>query len=197
MTKIKNKKISEEKVNNNFLAFKLSTYEEKISLLERAFAGLKFKKRQGKILFECDGKISQIILATHLDCLKQNDLINMLDEHALNVDKYIFICAEDLTTNTKIFLDKEIEILNKYKLIELLENANSLPNTERLNKQISKPTFKEILSKLFTQNKAKSYFFCGLILIFSSIILPFHFYYVVFGSMLMLFSIICKLKKQM
>ena len=43
--------------------------------------------------------------------------------------------------------------------------------------------------------KAKSYFCCGLLLIFSGFIIPMKTYYFVLGSLLLLFAIMCKLKK--
>jgi len=52
---------------------------------------------------------------------------------------------------------------------------------------------KTLALNLFVPQKAKSYLFCGSILIFSSIILPYNYYYIIVGSMLLMFGIICKL----
>ena len=85
-----------------------------------------------------------------------------------------------LITKEKLFID----YFSKYQIY---------PDESKINTSITKLKFKDILNGLFIPEKAKSYFFCGLILIFSSIILPYHLYYIIFGSLLLIFSIICKI----
>ena len=193
--KVINKKTTEEKINNSFFNFKLMTREEKFKVLSNVFKDYELKIRLGNLFAKLGEKNCQIILATHIDILNQNLLINLLDEHAKNADKYIILCNEDATTNKNIYKDREIEIINKLKLYELFEANNCVPNGENINSKINKPSFRELFSLMFARKKAKGYFFCGLILIFSSIILPYHRYYLIIGSMLLSFSVVCKLKK--
>ena len=94
---------------------------------------------------------------------------------------------------SKIFKDKDINFINKSELFAILKNANIQLDDSNINSTVNKIKFKDILQGIFTPNKARGYFLCGLVLIFSSIILPYHVYYVVVGSMLMLFSVICKI----
>ena len=151
------------------------------------------KIKKGVLFYEKDNKQHQIILATHFDKVNQKTLLNLLDENATNVDCYDIICASSEYINPNIYTNKSILITNKEKLYKLFVETGVFPNIEILTKNISKPKFKDILRKFFVPEKSKSYFFCGLILIFSSIILPYHYYYIVFGSVLLMFSIICKL----
>lgn len=193
-TKINNIKVNNEKIDNMFLAFKLSSKEEKLSLLNKIYSvnyPTKFKK--GVLFYEKDNKQHQIILATHFDKVDQRTLLNLLDENATNADCYDVICVSSEYINSNIYANKSIEIINKEKLYKMFVETSVFPNTEMLAKNISKPKIKDILREFFVPSKSKSYFFCGLILIFSSIILPYHYYYIVFGSVLLLFSIICKL----
>ncbi len=193
-TKINNIKVNNEKIDNMFLAFKLSSKEEKLNLLNKIYSvNFLTKIKKGVLFYEKDNKQHQIILATHFDKVDQRTLLNLLDENATNADCYDVICVSSEYINSNIYANKSINIINKEKLYKLFVETSVFPNTEMLAKNISKPKFKDILREFFVPSKSKSYFFCGLILIFSSIILPYHYYYIVFGSVFLLFSIICKL----
>lgn len=193
-TKINNIKVNNEKIDNMFLAFKLSSKEEKLNLLNKIYSvNFLTKIKKGVLFYEKDNKQHQIILATHFDKVDQRTLLNLLDENATNADCYDVICVSSEYINSNIYANKSINIINKEKLYKLFVETGVFPNIDILTKNISKPKFKDILRKFFVPEKSKSYFFCGLILIFSSIILPYHYYYIVFGSVLLLFSIICKL----
>lgn len=193
-TKINDLKVNNEKIDDMFLAFKLSSKEEKFNLLNKIYSiSHQTKIKKGVLFYEKDNKQHQIILATHFDKVNQKTLLNLLDENATNVDCYDIICASSEYINPNIYTNKSILITNKEKLYKLFVETGVFPNIEILTKNISKPKFKDILRKFFVPEKSKSYFFCGLILIFSSIILPYHYYYIVFGSVLLMFSIICKL----
>ncbi len=176
--------------------FKLLTREEKIKLVSSIFKDNELKIKSNNLFIKINDKNCQIIFATHFDSLNQKNLIDLLDEQAFDADKYIVICCENATTNKNLYTNKEIEIIDKTKLYDLMEENDCLIKGENINSKIDKSNFKDLLSMVFARSKAKSYFFCGLILIFSSIILPYHFYYLVFGSMLLLFSIICKVWKR-
>jgi len=129
-----------------------------------------------------------------LDTLTQNDLLSLLDEFLdVKTDVIDIVCNENKTINTDIFTNKKIEIINKSTLYNLFKLAEIYPEAKNLNLKSNKIHLKDIILSMFTPRKAKSYFLCGLVLIFSSIILPYHVYYVVVGSMLMLFSVICKI----
>ena len=53
---------------------------------------------------------------------------------------------------------------------------------------------KDILKNSLSRSHAKGYFISGLILLFTSLIIPFKIYYVVFSSVLFILSILCKFK---
>ncbi len=193
-TKTKNEKASIERINLMFLAFKLSTKEEKIRLLNQIYSkSYQTKVKKGVLFYEKENKTHQIILATHIGKIDQHALLNLMDENIDKADCYEIICENSEYLNTEILAGKKVEIINKNHLYSMFFNADIYPNVEILAKNINKPKFKDIVRQIFNPIKSKSYFFCGLILIFSSIILPYHYYYIIFGSMLLLFSVICKL----
>lgn len=199
-TKNQSIKHNEENINEKFLLFKLSPKIKKLELLKKILSvDYQVSLKNTTLTYTKDNKTHLIIIATQFDRLSNNEFLNLLDENAstTNYDFIDIICNEYSIIRTDIFTDKKIVLINKEKLFnEYFVRYNTYPENNNINLSISKLKFKEILKGFFVPSKAKSYFFCGLILVFSSIILPYHAYYVVVGSMLLMFSIICKLMKK-
>lgn len=186
----------EKDIEENFLAFRLSSISEKMKLINNL---LKTKYltilRKTSLCYIKDNKKILVIFASYIDNLTQNEMINLLDLHSKeDIDGFNIICNQQKgVLSTDIYLNKTIMITTKKKLFELCCEANIYPNKSIINFKTNKLSIKHILQSMFEQKKSKAYFLYGLLLIFSSLILPFHAYYIVFGSMLLLFSIICKL----
>ena len=88
---------------------------------------------------------------------------------------------------------KKFEIVSKKELYDEWFLKHSIfPDASFLNTEKMKISFKKILRNFIVRNKSKSYLFCGFILLFSSIILPYHLYYLIFGSLLIIMSILCR-----
>ena len=191
-----NKKNIDE-MNKFFLAFRLSSKAKKLELLEKIIAfDSKTQIENEKLYFFSNEEKNLVILSTHIDKLTQANLIEILDQNYEDyVDNFYIFCNEiNPNVNTKIFKNKNIYLIDKQALYkDYFLKYNTFPDDSDLSSGITKLKFMDILKGMFTPNKARSYFFCGLILIFSSIILPYHVYYLIFGSTLLLFSIICKI----
>lgn len=137
-----------------------------------------------------------VVLATQFEVLTQNDLINVIDEFlSVNFDEIDIICAEVGVVDAEIFTDKKINFIDKNQLYALFKKHNIFPKSEKIKMGNNKPKIINVIKTMFAPSKARGYFLCGLIIILSSIILPYHIYYLVFGSVLMLFGIACKLMK--
>lgn len=194
--KLTTKKEAEE-IETNFFVFKLNSKQKKYEIL-RDILSLEYEvKLTNKMLtYEKNNKKHLVIIATHLDEINTNTLINLVDEFSkIQVDVINIICnSVSNSINKNLFLNKEIEFITKENLyFDYFKKSNIFPDRTNINLKINKPTFKNILKNFFTPEKAKSYFLCGFILIFSSIILPFHLYYLIFGSVLLIFAISCKI----
>lgn len=184
-------------VEEKFLCFNLMSKSEKLDLLKSIISsGCECKKLTDSLLTTHGSKTTQIFIATNLGKLTQNHLINIISNRRQNVDIVKIVCEEfDQNLNTKILTNLEIEIINKKKLYdEYFLAKNTFPNCANLNRKNDRKKLKDVLKNFIVPQKAKSYFCCGLILIFSSIILPYHNYYLIFGSSLLILSIICKLQ---
>ena len=186
-----------DEMNKSFLVFRLTPRKQKMELLYNLLSK-KFNTKldNGILTYIKDEKKHLVIVATHIERISENDLINLVDEFLDIVVDVIDIICNDVNPNinSKIFVDKKITFITKQKLyLDYFSKYQIFPDNSKINTSITKLRFKDILNNMFIPQKAKSYFFCGLILICSSIILPYHIYYIVFGSLLLIFSILCKI----
>jgi len=197
----KQEKITMSKKNTNevlkyFSAFRLLSKNQKLELLNTILShDFEVQIKNNVLYYTKNSNRHALIFFTSKDKFSDEDLFNEIENLSReNFDTLEIICNEHNVSNTELFLNKKINIINKTKLyLEFFVRYNIFPNIEGINFSVSKLKFKDILKSFFVKEKAKSYFLCGLVLIFSNFILPYHFYYIIFGSILMLFSIICKL----
>lgn len=186
-----------DEMNKSFLVFRLTPRKQKMELLYNLLSKeFNTKLDNGILTYIKDEKKHLVIVATHIERISENDLINLVDEFLdTDVDVIDIICNDvNPNINSKIFVDKKIIFITKQKLyLDYFSKYQIFPDNSKIDTSITKLRFKDILNNMFIPQKAKSYFFCGLILIFSSIILPYHIYYIVFGSLLLIFSILCKI----
>lgn len=191
------KKKTIENTNTYYLAFRLLSNEKKLDLINTILSKkYKTERHEKYLILTQDNKKNIVVLATNFEKITENDLFNILSEYNdIDFDEINIICNQFLPNiNTKIFNNKKINLIDKNKLYsDYFEDSKIYPNIENLDKHITKFNWRNLIKNFFLPNKAKSYFFCGLILIFSSIILPYHVYYIIFGSVLMIFSIVCKI----
>ena len=184
-------------MNKSFLVFRLTPRKQNMELLYNLLSKeFNTKLDNGILTYIKDEKKHLVIVATHIERISENDLINLVDEFLdIDVDVIDIICNDvNPNINSKIFVDKKIIFITKQKLyLDYFSKYQIFPDNSKIDTSITKLRFKDILNNMFIPQKAKSYFFCGLILIFSSIILPYHIYYIVFGSLLLIFSILCKI----
>ena len=186
-----------DEMNKSFLVFRLTPRKQKMELLYNLLSKeFNTKLDNGILTYIKDEKKHLVIVATHIERISENDLINLVDEFLdIDVDVIDIICNDvNPNINSKIFVDKKITFITKQKLyLDYFSKYQIFPDNSKIDTSITKLRFKDILNNMFIPQKAKSYFFGGLILIFSSIILPYHIYYIVFGSLLLIFSILCKI----
>ena len=185
-------------IEEKFLAYKLLPKQDKLNflkeLLNNDYENVTIKNQT--IYYEKLNVKYALLDATYIEKLTNNDLINLLCELPFESIKEIQIVCNEKNNdlNLNILKNCSIKSIDKTLLFEnFFEHYQMYPNTDLINLKTTKPTLKEIAKNFFLPHKSKSYFFCGLILIFSSIILPFHIYYLVFGTTLLIFSILCKI----
>ena len=192
--KTKKSKQRTNEINKYHLAFRLMPRNEKKALIKHILSKQFGIQINDDLSYEKDGKKSIILISTESEILSQNDLINLI-ESAYNedLDSYIIICNSHMGLKTKILKNKTITLIDKDNLFDMFQATEIYPDISNLDDSVIKFSWKDFFLNMFQKQKAKSYFFAGFILIFSSIILPYHIYYLLFGSTLLIFALLCKL----
>ncbi len=194
------KKTSKKKylcdIEENFLAFRLMSKSNQL-LLINTIIKIDHNTRilSDGIIYKKDNQTHMILIATANEKISQFDFINLIQGKD-KFDVIEIVCNDyDSSINTQILANTNIQFITKKKLFDEYFFKHSIfPNHNILNTKKTQLKLKEILKNFIVPNKAKSYFLCGLILIFSSIILPYHYYYLIFGSVLLILSVLCKLE---
>lgn len=193
--KFSNSKKENEEFNKTILAFRLTPRKEKYKLLCSILKiNHKTELVDSNLIYYVGEEKHLVIIATHVEKLTETDIISIIDENYFEGVNCIDIVCNVYAGNRLNFVKNlKINIVNNRTLYADFCKTGILPNMDILDSDITKLSIKDIAKNMLQPAKAKAYFLCGLVLIFSSIILPYHYYYLIFGSMFMLFSIICKL----
>ena len=185
-----------ENINLNFYVFKLTPTKQKLAILKEILKDYNPTIKNSTLIYETNNKKIMLVLATKYETIDNKILLNIVDEFCDElIDEIHIICGEAVSNiNTQLFTNKEIKFITKKTLyLDYFLKHNIFPDQTNINLKTTKLTFNHIIKNMFIPSKAKGYFFCGFVLIFSSIILPYHFYYLIVGSILLMFSLICNL----
>lgn len=111
-----------------------------------------------------------------------------------NITIFCISFDSNLPSICQTLKNKSINLINLDQLYVLFEQNNITIDTSNIDLNKHKITLTEILKKALSRNKSKGYFISGLVLLFTSLIIPYKIYYVVFSSVLFILSLICRLK---
>ena len=181
-------------VEDKFLAFSLLGAKERLELIYQ-IASKDYKCEQHKDKIVCFDQTKKIVIITHFNSERLTQFeLNKLISGMFKYDEIKIICKEkNPTLNLKVFKGTSIEIISKKELYDEWFLKHSIyPEAYFFNTEKMKINLKKTLRNFIVRSKSKSYLFCGFILLFSSIILPYHLYYLIFGSILIILSILCR-----
>ena len=129
----------------------------------------------------------------------QNDVVKCIAIAVLHkADKLVVLSNTFDNTSTKYVQQIhsiEIELSDLDTTYSTLLYSQELPQCPITVSEV-KLSYKDILRITFDKQRTKGYFISGLILIVSSLFVPYNIYYVISGSLLMLFALICSIKKR-
>ena len=130
------------------------------------------------------------------DCLQIPELKSLLI-NVLDKNKDIVICCKekDVQINTLVgnILNRKIKVLDIYGTFmeKYLDYEIEIPKVIETEKP--KLKFKQILKFAFSRERTKNYLLLGLLLIFYSLFVLYKIYYLISGSILLIFAIITRL----
>ncbi len=203
MRRIKSKKQARH-LNNiaqttEMLKFKLTIqtlpYPKLISLIKQLIPS-KYEPKtiKGDIVATKDGVAH--IFTTHLNGeLTEFSLLEILRTKPYS-DITIFCISANNDTKAicSAFKNKRITLINLEQLYNLFNQNNITIDTSNIDLTKHKISLREIFKNAVSRNKSKGYFISGLVLLFTSLIIPYKVYYIVFSSALFALSLICRIK---
>ena len=111
------------------------------------------------------------------------------------IKKVLILCYnynEECKILTKNFKNIEYELMDLNKLyLTHIKQENNMPKFVFEKEPKEKLTLQRFKSIAFARNKSKTYFFCGLILLFSSYFVPLKTFYLIFSGLMFLSTLLC------
>lgn len=152
------------------------------------------KVKLGNIFFTENGK-ERVFIPFYSQDLNDTLLLNLIKN--INISNITIFCSnytKEAKYISSIFNNKTITLVSLDDLYSLTSQKKIKVDTENIDLTKPKVSIKEILKNSIRKDKAKGYFISGLVLLFTSLIIPYKIYYVIFSSILILLSILCKFK---
>ena len=185
--------------SNNLAKFKIALLtlpSTKVTQLIKKLLpkNISFMTKKGDIIFTKDNKVN-LYTFYYYNELDDNRLLEIIKTK--KADKLTIFCAS-FTASAKIlttsFTNITINLITFDQLYQLCVDNNITLNTDHIDLTTHKVTIKDILKGFVTKSKSKKYFMSGLIILFTSLIVPHKIYYVVFSTILFTLSLVCKFK---
>lgn len=153
------------------------------------------KIKSGNLHFNLNG--CNYAFVPHFQKLDDAQLLNLIRNlNTQNITVFCISFDKQAEYICSVFKDKTIQLIDLAKLYSAFVNKGIQIDTDNIDLTKPKISVKDVLKNSLQPQKSKGYFVSGLVLLFTSIIIPYKIYYVVFSSMLLILSIVCKFKRQ-
>lgn len=138
----------------------------------------------------------------NLDTLDVNDLLEIYRQNKnRRLSKVVILCNDytvECATYAKNFQKIPYKLVSVRELfVSEIEKQNFYPNIEVETLSKEKMTLSKLKKHVFDRKRAKSYFFCGIILLFSSYFVPLRIYYLLFSGLMFISSLTCILTSKL
>ncbi|PWM72126.1 MAG: hypothetical protein DBX59_06685 [Bacillota bacterium] len=126
------------------------------------------------------------------DGVKKDDLSRA---YFLSGSKKAYVFAPEFSAEIRGFaraFGDKIELCGGDETYKLFKNADMLPaEALKENKLTFAEKMKELLKPVFSRRRAPKYFLFGLTFLLFSFLVPYKLYYILFGTVLTVFSVVC------
>lgn len=206
--KIKITKNLEQDIENYNLTLLSNNVRENLAFFAKLLEGKIIKKieKENLILYHDNNDLNNLCSIIALSPMYFENQLNFdlalkqINFAIKNKAKTIIFCCNTCLPKTKIALENidniKVIIYDKnltYK--NLFTTYNLYPEIKFKIKKNKKIKFKDLITISFDKSRAKGYFFSGLFIFFCSFFVQYNFYYVFMSSLLFLFAILSKTKK--
>ncbi len=197
------KKYTSAQINNsqkfNLATFKLviqTTPTSKLTTIIKQLLPSKYapKSIKGDITF-IKNDIKNVFAFYYSSELTEYKLLDIIkNKPAQHLTIFCSSYSQDVKIIAGAFKNIQIDLVNLEQLFEIFNSYNIKLDTSHIDLNKHKITIKELLKTSISRNKSKPYFISGLVLLFTSLIIPYRIYYVVFSSILFALSLVCRFK---
>lgn len=152
------------------------------------------KTIKGDIIFNKEN-IIHIFTFYYSSQLTDSQLLSLIkDKKCNNLVVFCSSFSQDAKLISSAFKDKKIELINLEQLYDIFTKYDIEVDFSNIDLNKSKLSLLDIIKNSLSRNKSKGYFISGLVLLFTSIIIPYKIYYVIFSSILFALSLACRLR---
>ena len=186
------KKQEEKNMENVLCQLAMNSKSQNTVLFERAFTKLNIsyvKRKEG--IFLTDSK-ALVLLEFRFDGFSKADVVRAYNK--IDKNEKVYILSNNFSQEIRDFAErfnKKVVLISNKNVYNFLVKADSLPKITLVLEKAKTP-IKLILKEFFTKKRARGYFAVGLVTLLFSLVVPFKVYYVVFGSILLLISLVCR-----
>lgn len=185
--------------NAEFIKFKLTIQTMPNSQLIRYIKKLipsaySPKSLNGDIYFT-KNSYTHIFTFCYNQLLDESTILNLIKtKKTTNLTIFCSSFNNSATQIASAFKNIKIGIITIEQLYQIFKQNNIKIDLSNIDLSKAKVSLKGIVKNSLSRSHAKGYFISGLILLLTSLIVPFKIYYVVFSSALFVLSILCKIK---
>lgn len=189
--------IAKKQYTNDLSRFKLAIQTMSLSNIARIIKKIiptKYAPHiiKGDIFFTRDN-ILNLFTFYYDDLLTEPKLLQLIKtKQCEHLTIFCIDHSQEILATSKSFKNKTITLVNLEQLYNIFTSHNidiDMSNIDISNPKIS---MRNILKNSISRNKSKGYFISGLILLLTSLIVPFKLYYVIISSVLLTLSLICR-----
>lgn len=151
---------------------------------------------KGELLKTTDNQKVLFLPYFEKDVFDLEDLLSIYKENKnRKIDEVIILCtnfSDDCLTTSKNYKKIKYTLMNlKDIYLKLIEPTHIFPEIQIEVAKKEKMTFAKLRKYVLERKRAKSYFFCGIVLLFSSYFVPLRIYYLIFSGLMFIFSLLC------
>lgn len=184
-----------QQIEMSNISIQLKTDYEKTRYLSTLITGENKKVHKSYISYSKNQKKKILTYYYKTSVLDEYILLNIINDYLSKADEIVILCTSYSDKAKKFatsITNHKIILLNKTETYEHLFSQNiSTLQSDLITEKATKITFKDFWQKFSSKNNAKKFFLSGVLLLLVSIIIPYSVYYIVFGSLLMIFALVC------